>query len=489
MRRAADGEDVILVRRFTEADDVAGFHAARGILTAEGGKASHAALVARGMGRPCVAGASALKIDEAEGRLQVGDVELKAGDTISIDGSTGVVTLDDVPLVEPEISEEFETVLGWADEIRRLEIRANADTAEDAAKARQLGAQGIGLCRTEHMFFGADRAELVRGMFVAAERWRRAELGSEETSIERRREREDAHRELESSLQTLGELQRTDFVAILHEMRGLPVTVRLLDPPLHEFLPLEHFEAELREFEESPSADRLPRARQAAEIVRDLQEVNPMLGTRGIRLGVLYPQIYEMQVRAVIAAAAAEASRAGDSPHIEIMLPLIAYETELTQLRDQVAEVARSAANDAGVDVPYSIGTMIELPRASLIAGRIARHADFFSFGTNDLTQTAIGLSRDDVEGSFIPVYLERGILDRSPFETLDVPGVGELVEIGVRRGREANPGLICGVCGEHGGDPASIAFFDGLGLDYVSCSPYRVPIARVAAAQAAIAT
>ena len=486
VERAAAGEDVILVRRFTEADDVAGFHAARGILTAEGGKASHAALVARGMGRPCIAGASALRIDEAEGRIQVGEIELKAGDTISIDGSTGVVTLDDVPLVEPEISEEFETVLGWADEIRRLEIRANADTAEDAAKARQLGAQGIGLCRTEHMFFGADRAELVRGMFVAAERWRRAELGSEETSLERRREREDAHRELESSLQTLGELQRTDFIAILHEMRGLPVTVRLLDPPLHEFLPLEHFEAQLREFEESPSADRLPRARQAAEIVRDLQEANPMLGTRGIRLGVLYPQIYEMQVRAVIAAAA-QAARAGDTPHIEIMLPLIAYETELTQLRDQVAEVARSAATDAGVDVPYSIGTMIELPRACLIAGRIAQHADFFSFGTNDLTQTAIGLSRDDVEGSFIPVYLERGIIDRSPFETLDGPGVGELVEIGVRRGREANPELTCGICGEHGGDPASIAFFDGLGLDYVSCSPYRVPIARVAAAQAAI--
>ncbi len=486
VKRAAAGEDVILVRRFTEADDVAGFHAARGILTAEGGKASHAALVARGMGRPCIAGASALRIDEAEGRIQVGEIELKAGDTISIDGSTGVVTLDEVPLVEPEISEQFETVLGWADEIRRLEIRANADTAEDAAKARQLGAQGIGLCRTEHMFFGADRAELVRGMFVAAERWRRAELGSEETSLERRREREDAHRELESSLQTLGELQRTDFVAILHEMRGLPVTVRLLDPPLHEFLPLEHFEAQLREFEESPSADRLPRARQAAEIVRDLQEANPMLGTRGIRLGVLYPQIYEMQVRAVIAAAA-QAARAGDTPHIEIMLPLIAYETELTQLRDQVAEVARSAATDAGVEVPYSIGTMIELPRACLIAGRIARHADFFSFGTNDLTQTAIGLSRDDVEGSFIPVYLERGIIDRSPFETLDGPGVGELVEIGVRRGREANPELTCGICGEHGGDPASIAFFDGLGLDYVSCSPYRVPIARVAAAQAAI--
>ncbi len=413
---------------------------------------------------------------------------------IAIEGSTGVVTTDDVPLVEPEISDDFDEVLAWADEIRRLGIRANADTAEDAARARSLGAEGIGLCRTEHMFFGVDRAELVRGTFVAAERWRRAALaaqhgavaGAQDGATLGGRERENAYRELAEALATLGELQRADFVAILHEMRGMPVTVRLLDPPLHEFLPLEHFEAELREYELAPSADLLPRARQAAEIVSDLQEANPMLGTRGIRLGILYPQIYEMQVRAVIAAAA-EAARAGDSPHVEIMLPLIAYETELTQLRDVVAKVADETIEAAGVEVPYSIGTMIELPRACLVAGEIATHADFFSFGTNDLTQTAIGLSRDDVEGSFLPEYLDRGIVDRSPFETLDIPGVGELVATGLSRGREANPDLGCGVCGEHGGDPASIRFFEGIGLDYVSCSPFRVPIARVAAAQAAI--
>jgi pyruvate, orthophosphate dikinase len=485
VRRARDGEDVILVRRFTEADDVAGFHAARGILTAEGGKASHAALVARGMGRPCVAGASEVKIDERAGVVRIGDVELHAGQELAIEGSTGAVTTDDVPLVEPEISDDFDEVLAWADGIRRLGIRANADTAEDAARARSLGAEGIGLCRTEHMFFGVDRAELVRGMFVAAERWRRATLG-EDASALGGRERENAYRELADALASLGELQRADFVAILHEMRGMPVTVRLLDPPLHEFLPLEHFEAELRELELAPVADRLPRARQAAEIVSDLQEANPMLGTRGIRLGILYPQIYEMQVRAVIAAAA-EAARAGDSPHVEIMLPLIAYETELTQLRDVVAKVADETIEAAGIEVPYSIGTMIELPRACLVAGEIATHADFFSFGTNDLTQTALGLSRDDVEGRFIPAYLERGIVDRSPFETLDTPGVGELVATGLRRGRKANPELGCGVCGEHGGDPASIRFFEGIGLDYVSCSPFRVPIARVAAAQAAI--
>jgi pyruvate, orthophosphate dikinase len=487
MRLASDGEDVILVRRFTAADDVAGFHAARGILTSEGGKASHAALVARGMGRPCVAGASAVKVDTVAGVVRIGDVVLQAGDRISIEGTTGTVTVDEVPLVEPEIGDDFEEILGWADEIRRLGVRANADTAEDAARARELGAEGIGLCRTEHMFFGADRTELVREMFVTAERWRRAKTGADrEEPALGRRERENARRELEEALEALGELQRSDFLAILHEMRGLPVTVRLLDPPLHEFLPIEHFEQELLRYEAEPSADRLPKARQAAEIVRDLQEANPMLGTRGIRLGILYPQIYEMQVRAVIEAAA-EAARAGGTPHIEIMLPLIAYETELTQLRDAVAGAAERAAHEAGSDVPFSIGTMIELPRACLVAGEIAAHADFFSFGTNDLTQTAIGLSRDDVEGSFIPVYLEGGIVDRSPFETIDTPGVGELVAIGAKRGREANPELTCGVCGEHGGDPASIRFFEGLGLDYVSCSPFRVPIARVAAAQAAI--
>jgi len=484
VRRGAAGEDVILVRPFTEADDVAGFHAARGILTAQGGKASHAALVARGMGRPCVAGAAEVKIDEDAGVVRVRDVELRAGSAIAIDGSTGVVTVDEVPLVEPEISAHFEELLRWSDGLRRIGVRANADTAEDAARAREFGAEGIGLCRTEHMFFGSDRTELVRGMFVAAASWRQAERESEAGVAGHERELERARVEYEAALERLELLQRADFEAILHEMQGRPVTVRLLDPPLHEFLPLEWFEEEVGRRE--PGSEARARARWALEIVRDLQEANPMLGTRGIRLAFLFPQIYEMQVRAVVAAAA-RAARHGASPQIEIMLPLVAYETELVQLRARMVEVAEQVRREAGSDLPYAIGTMIELPRACLVAERIAAHADFFSFGTNDLTQTAAGLSRDDVEGSFMPRYLERRLLDRSPFETIDVPGVGELVRIGVERGREARPGLSCGVCGEHGGDPESIRFFDSLGIDYVSCSPYRVPIGRVAAAQAAI--
>ncbi len=486
VRRAAAGEDVILVRPFTEADDIAGFHAARGILTAQGGKASHAALVARGMGRPCVAGASEVKVDAETQRVRIGNAELAAGDRIAIEGTTGRVTADDVPLVEPGIGEEFDEVLRWSDQLRRLGVRANGDTAEDAAKARELGAEGIGLCRTEHMFFGDDRGELVRGMFVAAARWRRAEVAAAAEGAPASPELESARGEFHSALEELGALQRTDFVAILHEMRGMPVTVRLLDPPMHEFLPLEHFEAEVRRLE-AASDDRLTHAREAREIVRDLQEANPMLGTRGVRLAFLYPQIYEMQVRAVIAAAA-EAAEAGDSPLVEIMIPLVAYETELRQLREHVVNVAEEAREAAGHPVPYSVGTMIELPRACLIAGHIAPQADFFSFGTNDLTQTTIGLSRDDVEGSFMPSYLAGRIIDRSPFEVIDGPGVGELVRIGAERGRAANPDLKLGVCGEHGGDPVSIRFFEELGLDYVSCSPYRSPIARVAAAQAAIA-
>ena len=487
VRRAADGDDVILVRPFTEADDIAGFHAARGILTAQGGKASHAALVARGMGRPCVAGASEVKVDLDAGTVRIGGTELAAGDFIAIEGTTGRVTADEVPLIEPEISREFDEVLGWADELRRLGVRANADTAEDAANARQFGAEGIGLCRTEHMFFGEDRGELVREMFVAAARWRKAEVRAAGDGGPAPPELEEAREEFHAALDRLGELQRQDFSEILHEMQGRPVTVRLLDPPMHEFLPLEHFEADVRRLE-AAADDRLTYAREAAEIVRDLQEANPMLGTRGVRLAFLYPQIYEMQVRAVIHAAA-EAADAGDSPLVEIMIPLVAYETELRQLREHVVNVAEEARRVAGHPVPYSVGTMIELPRACLIAGHIAQHADFFSFGTNDLTQTTIGLSRDDVEGSFMPSYLAGRIIDRSPFEVIDGPGVGELVRMGAERGREANPDLKLGICGEHGGDPASIRFFEEIGLDYVSCSPFRAPIARVAAAQAAIAT
>ena len=468
VERGEAGEDVILVRPFTEAEDVAGFAAARGILTSEGGKASHAALVARGMGRPCICGASELVVDLAAKTVSVDGRSLAVGDLIAIDGSTGAITLDDVALIEPEISEEFQTVLGWADELRRLQVRANADNPKDAAKARSFGAEGIGLCRTEHMFFGADRDSLVKDMFLAAEQWRRAHLSPDEgdTNVEEVDER------FRGSLAALRELQRSDFEGILRAMAGLEVTIRLLDPPLHEFLPVAHFE-------DGP-ADVLA-------MVRDLQEANPMLGTRGVRLAILYPPIYEMQVRAIIEAAAAAAEH-GDDPQVEIMLPLIAYETELERVRSMVEGAAAEAQKAVGREVSHSIGTMLELPRACLVAGRIARHADFFSFGTNDLTQTAIGLSRDDVEGKFLNRYIEQGIIDRSPFETIDEPGVGELVRFGTERGREANPGLKVGVCGEHGGDPDSVGFFHRAGLDYVSCSPYRVPIARVAAAQAAVA-
>jgi len=487
VERGATGEDVILVRPFTEAEDVAGFAAARGIVTSEGGKASHAALVARGMGRPCVAGASELDIDLGAGLIQVDGNELREGQSIGIDGSTGAITLDDVPLVTPEISEEFRTVLEWADELRRLEVRANADAPDDAAKARSFGAQGIGLCRTEHMFFGSDRDKLVKEAFVAAEEWRRAHVaegregGPDEAAIA------DADERFRSALAALKELQRADFEGIFHEMRGLPVTIRLLDPPLHEFLSAEYFESELESAQErGASADELERARQTLGLVRELREANPMLGTRGVRLAILYPPIYEMQVGAIIEAAAA-AGAAGEHPHAEIMLPLIAYETELEHVRSLVIGAAEEAIRKVGSEVPYSVGTMLELPRACLIAERVARHADFFSFGTNDLTQTTVGLSRDDVEGKFIGAYLDKGILDRSPFEVIDQPGVGELVRTGVERGRRGNPEIKLGICGEHGGDPESVAFFHRIGLDYVSCSPYRVPIARVAAAQATI--
>jgi pyruvate,orthophosphate dikinase len=470
VERGEEGEDVILVRPFTEAEDVAGFAAARGILTSEGGKASHAALVARGMGRPCVCGASDLDIDLREGTVSVDGKVLRAGEEIAIDGSAGTITVDEVPLIEPEISDQFRTVLGWADELRRLSVRANADNPKDAAKARSFGAEGIGLCRTEHMFFGADRDALVKEMFLAAEQWRRAHLRAGEDGDPR--ELAEVDDRFRTSLGSLRELQRTDFEGIFREMAGSPVTIRLLDPPLHEFLPVAHFE-------DGDPAD--------LQLVRELQETNPMLGTRGVRLAVLYPPVYEMQVRAVIEAAAAVAKK-GEKPEVEIMLPLIAYETELEKVRASVEGAAAEAVEAAGAEVPFSIGTMLELPRACMVADRIARHADFLSFGTNDLTQTAIGLSRDDVEGKFLNRYIELGIIDRSPFETIDEPGVGELVSLATERGRAANAELKLGVCGEHGGDPESVGFFHRTGLDYVSCSPFRVPIARVAAAQAAVA-
>ncbi len=458
---AQRGRTVILVRPFTEADDVHGFFAAQGILTAEGGKASHAALVARGMGKPCVAGARALKIDIEAGTLRVGDTVLREGDLIAIDGSTGQVTADDVPLSEPEVDANFDTVLTWADQVRRLGVRANADTPEDARRAREFGAEGIGLCRTEHMFMAADRQPKMQAMIMG------------ESGEDRR-----------AALAELLPLQTEDFEGLFEAMEGLPVTIRLLDPPLHEFLPnSEDLAVELERARHERPRD-VRRLERTLDRVHSLEETNPMLGTRGARLGIIAPEIYDVQVEAIVTAGRAVRERTGKTPQIEIMLPLVAYEQEVAILRARVEHVIE--AMDAE-DLRPLIGTMIELPRACFIADRIAREADFFSFGTNDLTQTALGLSRDDVESGFLSHYLEQRILDRSPFETIDRPGVGWLVRLGAWVGREAKPSLKLGICGEHGGDPESIAFFHMAGLDYVSCSPYRVPIARVAAAQAAL--
>ena len=437
---AAEDRHVILVRPFTEAEDVAGFHAAQGILTAEGGKASHAALVARGMGRPAVTGASALDIDLVKQELRVGDTVLHEGDCIAIDGTTGNITIDDVPLVEPEMSEYFEQVLAWCDELRTLGVRANADTPEDARQARTFGAEGIGLCRTEHMFMAADRQPKMREMILA-------------DNVEDRR----------AALDALLPLQQEDFEGVFEAMDGLPVTIRLLDPPLHEFLPPD---------EEDPRAHAL-------------REVNPMLGTRGCRLAILHPEIYEMQVRAIMRAARVVKERLGHVPLLEVMIPLIDYERELEILRELVHAIAGEEGMRHHDD--YLVGTMIELPRACFLADSIAEQADFFSFGTNDLTQTALGFSRDDIEGKILARYIEMKVFDRSPFETIDTPGVGQLVRMGAWLGRKTKVDLKLGVCGEHGGDPDSIDFFHHSGIDYVSCSPFRVPVARVAAAQAAI--
>jgi pyruvate, orthophosphate dikinase len=461
--QASEGKQVILVRPFTEADDVAGFHAAVGILTSEGGKASHAALVARGMGRPAVTGAAALEIDLKLGEVRIGDLALHAGDFIAIDGTNGVITTDDVPLVEAHIDARFETVLRWADELRQIGVRANADTPEDATRAHRFGAEGIGLCRTEHMFMAADRQPKMRAMIMATD---------------------DAGRQ--AALDELLPLQQSDFEGLFEAMAGWPVTIRLLDPPLHEFLP-DRFE--LNEEIVRARIDRSPNLaflESEFDRVRSLEETNPMLGTRGVRLGVMQPEVYEMQVRAIARAAVAVRERTGRGPHLEIMIPLVDYERELELVRDRVLAVAQQEGLSYGAD--FSVGTMIELPRACFIAGQIARHADFFSFGTNDLTQCGLGFSRDDIEGRIIPRYVEEKIVDVSPFATIDKPGVGELVKLAVQRGRDERADIELGVCGEHGGDPESIRFFHDSGLDYVSCSPFRLPIARVAAAQAAIA-
>jgi pyruvate,orthophosphate dikinase len=445
--RGRAGEDVILVRWETTPDDIHGLIWARGVLTAHGGMTSHAAVVARGMGKPAVTGCEELSI-EADAAVIAG-LRFADGDVITIDGGTGRVIRGAVPLVPPRMDDNFETVLEWADAARRLRVRANADTPEDAAKAREFGAEGIGLCRTEHMFMAEGRLPIVRQMILA---------GNED---ERRR-----------ALDQLLPVQQRDFEGIFEAMAGLPVTIRLLDPPLHEFLP---------PLEEADSPE-------LAQRIRALREANPMLGTRGCRLGLMYPEIYEMQVRAIVRAACAVEARSGDAPLVEIMHPLVGFAEELRRLRTLTVETADGELADHGRRIDYLVGTMIELPRACVRADEIAEVADFFSFGTNDLTQTTLGFSRDDAEGKFLTRYLDDRLLEDNPFETLDQTGVGDLMRIAVERARRVRAGIKLGICGEHGGDQRSVGFCHGLGLDYVSCSPYRVPLARLAAAQSALA-
>jgi len=453
---AAKGEAVILVRPETSPEDIHGMHAARAILTSRGGMTSHAAVVARGMGRPCITGAIELRIDVAGGSFSIGGVTVKAGDLITVDGSRGEVLAGEIPTIEPEMSGAFTTLMSWADEMRGLGVRANAETPADAATARKFGAEGIGLCRTEHMFFDSERIIAMREMILA------------DDSAGRR-----------TALAKLLPMQRQDFVELFRIMAGLPVTIRLLDPPLHEFLP--HGEAEVRDVAKSAGIS----FEDVSARVAQLRENNPMLGHRGCRLGISHPEIYEMQVRAIFEAAI-EASKAegGQAAILEIMIPLVMGAPELRILKDLVNGVAAELAQEGNTMSDYIVGTMIELPRAALRAGDIAEIADFFSFGTNDLTQTTLGISRDDA-ASFMDSYVRQGLFTQDPFASLDQEGVGELIETACKRGRESRPGIKLGVCGEHGGDPASIHFFEKCGLNYVSCSPYRVPIARLAAAQA----
>ena len=456
-RRAGLGEDVILVRIETSPEDIHGMHAARGVLTARGGMTSHAAVVARGMGRPCVSGAGSLSIDMATRVLRVGRREVAEGEVITIDGTTGEVMLGAVATIEPELAGDFGRLMEWADVHRRMAVRANAETPLDCRTARGFGAEGIGLCRTEHMFFDAGRITAVREMILAEdEAGRRAALAK------------------------LLHEQRGDFVAIFEIMAGLPCTIRLLDPPLHEFLP--HADAEFEAVAAATGLNIDTIRRRAAE----LHEFNPMLGHRGCRLGITYPEIYEMQARAIFEAAVDVARRTGAAVVPEVMIPLVATPRELELTKAVVDAAAAAVFAETGHRLDYLVGTMIELPRAALRAGEIAQHAQFFSFGTNDLTQTALGISRDDA-GRFLGTYVEQGIYPRDPFVSIDIDGVGELIAMAAERGRGARPAIKLGICGEHGGDPASIAFCESLGLDYVSCSPYRVPIARLAAAQAAL--
>ena len=456
-RRAALGEAVILVRVETSPEDIHGMHAAKGILTARGGMTSHAAVVARGMGRPCVSGASALSINMTQRLARIAGRDVVEGEIITLDGSTGEVMAGAVATIEPELVGDFGVLMGWADEVRRMKVRANAETPADCRIARQFGAEGVGLCRTEHMFFDATRIRSVREMILA----------DDETG---RR----------TALAKLLPEQRADFIGIFREMTGLPVTIRLLDPPLHEFLP--QGAAEFAELAEVTGLGIEHLKRRAAE----LHEFNPMLGHRGCRLGITYPEIYEMQARAIFEAAC-EVAVTGEAPVPEVMIPLVATRRELELMRALVDRVAAEVFADKGRTVDYLVGTMIELPRAALLAGEIAQEATFFSFGTNDLTQTTLGVSRDDA-GRFLGAYVEQGIYARDPFVSLDIEGVGQLVALAVERGRAVRPDIKLGICGEHGGDPASIAFCEAQKLDYVSASPYRVPIARLAAAQASLA-
>ena len=448
---------VILVRIETSPEDIHGMHAAEGILTTRGGMTSHAAVVARGMGKPCVSGAGALRIDYAAGTLTVMGVTLKKGDTITVDGSSGQVMKGEVATIKPELSGDFAQLMQWADSFRRMGVRANAETPLDARTARDFGAEGIGLCRTEHMFFDSERIVAVREMIIA-------------DKVEARR----------TALAKILPMQRNDFIELFEIMAGLPVTIRLLDPPLHEFLPQADHEIEEVAEQMGANPDQL-RAR-----VAELKEFNPMLGHRGVRLLISYPEIAEMQSRAIFEAATEIHRRTGKAPIPEVMVPLVASRNELDRVKERIVAVAEQVAKETGVAITYSVGTMIELPRAALRAAEIAQSADFFSFGTNDLTQTTFGISRDDA-ARFIGEYTSKGVFKTDPFISLDVEGVGELIRIGTERGRSVKPGLKAGICGEHGGDPASIAFCETVNLDYVSCSPFRVPIARLAAAQASL--
>ncbi len=464
--RGKAGEAVILVRWETSPDDIHGLISAQGVLTSHGGMTSHAAVVARGMGTPAVCGADQINISEKEKQFTVGETTVKEGDILTIDGTTGKIILGAVELVPPQINENFQAIVGWADEIRTMGVRTNADTPEDAVKAREFGAQGIGLCRTEHMFMAEDRLPIVRQMILAEDKGARA-----------------------TALDQLLPMQQSDFEGIFEAMHGLPVTIRLLDPPLHEFLPdytdlmVELERAKLTGAGEAEIAEK----EKLASRVRSLKEMNPMLGTRGCRLGIQWPEIYEMQVRAIMQAAVAVQKKMGDAPLVEIMIPLVGYAEELRVMRELTVKASDEVLANAGISIDYLVGTMIELPRAALTADHISDYADFFSFGTNDLTQTALGFSRDDAEGKFLTYYLEEGIIKHNPFETIDVNGVGKLVEIAVNLSREKKPNIKLGVCGEHGGEPDSVKFCHRVGLNYVSCSPYRVPLARLAAAQAVL--